>query len=299
MDNNHVVIDGNFLLHTAIPYDNKDRSGPHIASYNFIRSVSKWAESLRAGHVTVCWDAGVPALRRQMVPDYKKNRIANKGKERYEEFGRNKEFLTSVLPNFGIRTMEKEGFEADDLIYGIATLNCAGTTSIVSGDLDLSQLVGSYVYLYRPDKPRIDLGTFHNIVLDKNYDIRPRGPGDVLLYKAVRGDTSDNIKPVIKPKIFSVVWSAMHQRQIPPTLSNFRTLLTELTDLKPDETIERNYNAVNLAHSGIAGDAIEAAMISWSSPVTFSESEIVGKFEAIGIQPTFLHSLFTPFQTIR
>ncbi len=292
----HLVVDGNFLLHTSIPYSPDDAVGPHRSSYNFLKRIANTAEALSATRISVCWDAGIPARRRQLCPEYKKNREVknNKDRTRHEDFARNRDFIRSVLPFFAVRQLVYEGMEADDLIYGIATLN-RGYTHIYSGDMDLLQLVSSTVTLHRGrDKTSIRLETLGSYVLDKNYDIRPTAPRDIVGFKALRGDPSDNIPPICKPRSVCQMWPHRGDSSLPALKQAASRVGVEIP-----ASIDDRYSVVDLARSGVAADAISLAVVAAGSTVRLHEDEIIKKFVEVGIVPGYIHSMIPSFQVLQ
>jgi 5'-3' exonuclease len=117
------------------------------------------------------------ALRQGFLPDYKAGR--DRPPESYEQFNLLKRQLVTELGNVGASMVTQDGVEADDVIAYLAQ-NLDGERYILSSDGDLSVLVGPGVHLIRRG------------VLDEN----PYGPFDnkyITLYKALVGDSSDNI----------------------------------------------------------------------------------------------------------
>ncbi len=91
----------------------------------------------------------------------------------------------------------RDGYEADDVIGSLAT-RCAEQGSlralIVTGDTDLLQLVGDHVHVVLPGARRFsDLRLFDRSAVEERYGF---GPDHVADYKALVGDTSDNIPGV-------------------------------------------------------------------------------------------------------
>ena len=108
-----------------------------------------------------------------------------------------------LFPHFGIRTFEMAGYEADDLI---GTLACAFAEEkevqvvILTGDRDTLQLVrGEKVVVKMPLKGVSDTITYDEAAVKEKYALLPK---QLIDYKALVGDASDNIKgvPGIGPK---------------------------------------------------------------------------------------------------
>lgn len=267
-----------------------------MASYNFISHISKLITKLFSRRMTVCWDSGVPASRRQNVPTYKESRIKHtqdKDRVRSESFGRNRSFLQGILPHFAVRSLSQPGLEADDLIFGCCQAD-RGRVVIVSGDMDLAQLVSSRVRLDRPGKGIIDERTIHSVILDTSYDIRPRKGQDVVLFKALRGDPSDSIPPLVKPRHVCQFWDVLTREGLEPTIPVAKTICERLGIDLPAQ-FEKHYTCVDLLRSGVAADAISAAIQSLQAPTRLDENVILQKLLDVGIQPGYVHRLLPAF----
>lgn len=292
LDRPHLIIDGNFFLHLAIPYGSRDGVGPHTSSYNFFASLAQWSTRYAARSISVCWDGGgFPEKRLRLYPDYKANRIlthsSDRERERHQDFVRNRQFLQELLPSLGVRQIAVPNFEADDIIFGMSRIETINAI-IISGDMDLAQLVGPVVSWLAPGKERIHLGNMTTMVLDDTYDIRPRKPSDIVGFKAMRGDRSDNIRPIVKPKNVCAVWNKLASANLDATPENIRKVGLDLGLQIPD-TLETYFELVDLARSGVAGQAIGYAIQMMSSSSKINESKVFEKFVAVGIQPGYLH----------
>lgn len=292
MDRPHLIIDGNFFLHLAIPYGNREAVGPHTPSYNFFASLSQWSTRMRARSVTVCWDGGgYPKKRLELYPEYKSTRIpanlSEKDRVRHQDFVRNRSFLQTVLPFLCVRQIAVPCFEADDLIFGLSKIETHGAI-ILSGDMDLAQLVSSTTSWLSPGHERIHLGNISSISLDDAYDIHPRDPSDIIGFKAMRGDRSDNIKPIVKPKAVCSIWSKLTERKLPANATNIRSIASDVGVIIPD-TLENYFEVVDLARSGVAGDAIAYALQLMQTKPMVNESKLFENFVAVGIQPGYIH----------
>ncbi len=105
--------------------------------------------------------------------------------------------IKEVVSALGLPVLEKEGYEADDLIATLARkLEREGVeTVIVSGDKDLMQLVSSHVTMYDSMKDK----TFQVPEVKERFGVSPDKVVEVM---GLMGDTSDNIPgvPGIGPK---------------------------------------------------------------------------------------------------
>ncbi len=103
-----------------------------------------------------------------------------------------------VVTDLRIPIFTKEGFEADDVL-GTLSLELAkrvdgvGEVIIVTGDLDTLQLVDSHVKVYTMRKGITDIFIYDEKAVRERYGLNPNQMVD---YKALRGDPSDNIPGV-------------------------------------------------------------------------------------------------------
>lgn len=195
-----VLIDGHHILHRAyhaFPKTLTTRKGELVnAVYGFTRILLKVIADLHPEYIAVTFDRPEPTFRHKDFIGYQVQRPKTE-QELVDQVNRVKQVVASI----NIPIFEKPGFEADDLI---GTLACQAIkkkleTIIVTGDKDIMQLVGKQVSLYLPQK------SFTEIILCTGKEVkRILGikPGQVIDYKALVGDNSDNYPgvPGIGPK---------------------------------------------------------------------------------------------------
>ena len=280
----------------SIPYNPKEVVGPHTSSYNFVKAISDYAQKFHAASVYVCWDDGIPARRLELYPAYKQNRKVAKEKDRarHEDFGRNREFLKGCLYLAGVRSIQQRGFEADDIIYGLAKVLQGHRVVIVSADMDLAQLITGTVCQQRPGKDLLTEATLGSVVLDDHYDVRPVHADDIPVFKALRGDPGDGISPICRPRNVSAIWESLRRKNLPITIQNVRSVASDLGVVIGPE-LEAIYSVVNLNCSGVAADAIEIAMQEVSKIARPSEEDFVQVFVDVGMNPGYVRAIFHPF----
>jgi 5'-3' exonuclease len=145
--------------------------------------------------------------RKEIDPDYKVNR-----KKQDPQFYRGLDYLQLVLHSYkdGYRIIQKPEAEADDLVAPILK-SFEGHDHfvlLVSNDMDWSRAVGDRVHwlVLSGDKEIIyDKDLFFN-----KYGFYP-GYNEVCLYKALRGDSSDNIAAGVKGIPEKIVLEIIHQ----------------------------------------------------------------------------------------
>jgi DNA polymerase I len=161
---------------------------PTKAVYIFLRTLRKILKDHSPQHVAVAFDLAAPTFRDKLFETYKANRPAFP------------EDLTVQLPYvrrfsraLGLPMVEKEGFEADDVIGTLARQGeqKGWDVFIVSGDEDLFQLVNEQVRVLKPSRGANDPETLCDV--DKVKEILGVEPAQVVDWLALTGDSSDNI----------------------------------------------------------------------------------------------------------
>lgn len=194
-----VVIDGNAILHRSYhalpPF--KTKQGELVnAVYGFASVLLSILEREKPDYIAVTFDEKGPTFRHEMSKDYKATRVKAPD-DLYAQIPRIHEVVTA----FNIPLFRKSGFEADDLIGTLADLASrkAVRTVIVTGDMDTAQLVKNDVVLAVPRSGFAKVEYFDPAGVRAKYCV---GPEQIVDYKALVGDTSDNIVgvPGIGPK---------------------------------------------------------------------------------------------------
>ncbi|MBI4407407.1 MAG: DNA polymerase I, partial [Candidatus Kerfeldbacteria bacterium] len=189
-----VLIDAHALIHRAFhalpPLATKDGMVVN-AVYGFLTILFKVLRDLKPTHVAVTFDAPGPTFRHKQYKEYKATR-----KKQPDELYAQIPLVHEVVEAFNFTTFTKPGFEADDLLGTIAAhMPPAVQTYIVTGDMDTLQLVNDHTFVYAMRK-----GVSDTVVYDAA-EVKRKLNGlttdQVVDYKALRGDTSDNI-PGIK-----------------------------------------------------------------------------------------------------
>ena len=137
-------------------------------------------------HLAVVFDKSEKTFRTEFYPEYKAHR-PDAPEDLIPQFP----LIREAVHAFEIPCLEQAGFEADDLIATYARLasEAKATTTIVSSDKDLMQLVGSGVTMYDTMKDR-RIGAAE--VIEK-FGV---GPEKVIEVQALIGDSSDNVPGV-------------------------------------------------------------------------------------------------------
>jgi len=176
--------------HATIRQALSTRDGlPTGATLVFTRMLLKLVREEDPTHIVVVWDPKGKTFRHQMYDQYKANR-AETPPDLVPQF----EFMRRLVHAFNLPGLDREGFEADDVIGTLARRAEADgvETVIVTGDKDMTQLVSGKVTL---------LDTLKDVRLDRDGVVEKMGvpPEKIIDLMAMWGDSSDNVPGV--PKI--------------------------------------------------------------------------------------------------
>lgn len=195
MDGKLVLVDGHSILNRAffgIP-DLTNSEGLHTnAVYGFLNILFKILDEEQPDYLTVAFDVHAPTFRHKMYDAYKGTR-----KPMAEELRQQVPLMKEMLTAMGVTIVEKEGYEADDLLGTIAKQSEAQglEVSIVSGDRDLLQLASNHIKIRIPKTKRTGTEIEDYLAKDvvEKYQVTPLQFIDV---KALMGDSADNIPGV-------------------------------------------------------------------------------------------------------
>lgn len=206
-----VLIDGHSILNRAffgMPIlTTKD--GFHTnAIYGFLMILFRLLEEEQPDYLAVAFDVHAPTFRHKMYPEYKGTR-----KAMAEELREQVPVMKDLLKTMGVLVVEKEGFEADDVIGTLARkAQVEGIqVSILSGDRDLLQLATEDVKVRIPKTKmgRTEIEDYWAEDVKKRYQVTPK---EFIDLKALMGDSSDNIPgvPSIGEKTATKIISTYH-----------------------------------------------------------------------------------------
>jgi len=196
-----LIIDANSLIHRAFhalpPLTN--RKGQLVnAVYGFATIFLKALKEIKPDYVACCFDVSRETFRKEEFAAYKANR-KEQPTELYQQFPYIKELLTA----FQVKIFELKGYEADDLIGTISKyiddrIKTGGVwrdlkSIIVSGDLDVLQLIDKNTEVYTLKKGISDTLIYDEHAVQERFGFEPK---KLIDYKALRGDLSDNIPGV-------------------------------------------------------------------------------------------------------
>jgi len=190
---NALLIDAYALVYRAffaLPPLTTSSGKPINAAYGFQRMLHRMLNEVKPSHVIACFDAGVPAERIAAVPEYKANR-PDMPLDLSPQF----DIVRRILEGYGIPIVEVEGEEADDCIATLTTQARERRldTTVVSGDLDLLQLVDQHCTVVVTRRGISDLARYDIAAVKERFGLAPEQLAD---YRGLKGDPSDNLPGV-------------------------------------------------------------------------------------------------------
>jgi DNA polymerase I len=152
-----------------------------------LQFIREGAAGIKPTHLAIIFDKSENSFRREIYPDYKAHR-PDPPEDLVPQFP----LMRAVVRAFGLRPIEQDRYEADDLIatYARIATERGADTLIVSADKDLMQLIGPKVTMYDPasgDREERRIG------LKEVADYFGLGPDKVIDIQALAGDSTDNV----------------------------------------------------------------------------------------------------------
>ena len=202
MSQRFVILDGSSLMYRAfyaLPPLTDSQGRPTNAIFGFSNMLTKLLGELQPDKLVIAFDKGKQTFRTERYADYKGNRDKTP-----EELLAQIPLLHEFAAAFGISFIEKERYEADDIIGTLAT-KAAGAgheVMVVTGDRDALQLVRPNLKVLLTKKGISELKEYDEAVFKEEYGFEPIKLIDL---KGLMGDTSDNIPgvPGVGPKTAS------------------------------------------------------------------------------------------------
>ena len=257
MDGKLVLVDGHSILNRAffgIP-DLTNSEGLHTnAVYGFLNILFKILDEEQPDYLTVAFDVHAPTFRHKMYDAYKGTR-----KPMAEELRQQVSLMKEMLTAMGVTIVEKEGYEADDLLGTIAKQSEAQglEVSIVSGDRDLLQLASDHIKIRIPKTKRTGTEIEDYLAKDvvEKYQVTPLQFIDV---KALMGDSADNIPgvPGIGEKTATALITAYG------SIENAHEHLEEIKPNRAKQNLSEHYDMAQMSK--------ELATIEIHAPIEYS-----------------------------
>ncbi|NCC87490.1 MAG: DNA polymerase I [Clostridia bacterium] len=189
-----LAIDGNSILNRAFygiklltTKDGRFTNG----IYGFMNILTKLKDEYSPDAVAIAFDLRAPTFRHKMYDGYKAQR-----KGMPPELAQQMPILKELLTALGYTIVEKEGYEADDIL-GTLSASCKGNDCcyIATGDRDSLQLVGdnTIVLLASTKMGKPQTIRYDTEKIKEEYGVEPK---QLIEIKALMGDSSDNIPGV-------------------------------------------------------------------------------------------------------
>ncbi len=193
-----VLIDGNSIMNRAFygilgTKMLTTSDGKYInAVYGFLSIMFRVIDDLKPDYIAVTFDLKAPTARHKLYEGYKATRQAMPN-----ELAEQMPLIKEILNLMNIKIIEKEGYEADDVL---GTLSRRAEkkgidVTIVSGDRDTFQLTSKRVSVRIPHTKvgKTEVDTFDGSKIKEKYGVTPK---QMIEVKGLMGDTSDNIPGV-------------------------------------------------------------------------------------------------------
>lgn len=299
-----VAVDGHHNLHRClhVPVFQKFACNgqPTGGIYGGLQAVRSSVDKFNAKECVIVWDGRRPAFRTEIYPEYKANREPKNDEERVEKekhralFQSQKLVLTRILRCLGCSVIEVEEAEGDDLLYALVQLRPTDKVIMISEDMDLAQLVGPNVRLYRPGRELlIDLENFE--------EVTGVNPAQFLVKKALVGDSSDNIKgidgigekratAVLQECTADLYTYCMGHKSVP-----VRRIAENMN------IIERNLRIMDLQRFPWSLDRLREVRDQLDNPPALDEDAVRLLFETLQFQSLleYFSAWITPFKLLR
>ena len=195
---------------------------PTAGVFGFASVLLRLLEQDRPDYLAVAFDVG-KTFRDEIFPEYKGTREKMPDDLRIQ-IGRMRELVDA----FNIPRLEMEGYEADDVLGSVAkkVAEQGVGVKIITGDKDLLQLVTERVIVNLPGRQLADSKDYFPDDVMESMGVRP---DQIVDYKAIVGDKSDNIPGVV----------GVGKKSAEVLLGEYETLdgiYEHLDELKPGQT---------------------------------------------------------------
>ncbi len=162
---------------------------PTAGVYGFTSVLLRILEQEKPDYLGVVFDKG-KTFRDDIYPEYKATRT-----KMPDDLRPQIDRIRGLVDSFNIPRLEQEGYEADDVLGSLANwaVDHGLTVKIITGDKDLLQLVNERIIVKLPGKSLSDAKDYFPEDVKKSMGVWPH---QVVDYKALTGDRSDNIPGV-------------------------------------------------------------------------------------------------------
>ncbi len=188
-----LLIDGNSVLfraYYATSYGSIMQTSKGVytnAVYAFANMLNKALKEIQPDYCVVAFDKGKHTFRHEMLPEYKAGR-----RETPPELAMQFDLVREMLEAYELPYLEYDDIEADDIIGSLAK-KYDFETCILSSDRDMLQLIDDTTSVDGMRKGMSDIAKMDEKALKEEYGLTPK---QIIDYKGLAGDKSDNIKGV-------------------------------------------------------------------------------------------------------
>ena len=255
MKDNLTIIDGKSVFYRgyyAMGHLSLPDGTPTGGVFGFATMLIEIIEKLQPEYIAVAWDKPKTNIRRrrEIYADYKGNR-----KPAPDDFYAQIPYLMELLEAFHIPLYEFDDYEADDIIGTLARKADAQNVrvEIISGDLDMLQIVDNDIHMYQLKRGFSDVQKFDIAAIEEKYGLKK---SQFLDLKSLKGDSSDNIPGV----------PGIGEKGAVKLLQEYETLdnLYEHVDEIPGATSQKLKDGKELAYI-----SKQLAQIQFDAPVEF------------------------------
>jgi DNA polymerase I len=171
----------------ALPGLTTSKGVPINAVYGFTMMLNKLIADEKPTHILAAFDKGMPVERVSLFAEYKAQRRVMPDELR-SQFA----LVRRVLETYRIPIVELEGQEADDVIATLArqAQESGEQTIVVTGDLDLLQIVDERTTVVTTRRGISELGRYDPAAVRERFGLEPEQLPD---YRGLKGDPSDNL----------------------------------------------------------------------------------------------------------
>ena len=192
-----LLIDGNSIMNRAfygVP-DLTNVNGLHTnAVYGFLNILFRFLDEENPDYLAIAFDLHAPTFRHKLFEAYKGTR-----KGMPDELRQQVPYIKKLVKEMNIKTLELEGYEADDLLGTMAkrAQSMGIEVSLLSGDRDLLQIADEHIKIRVPKtiKGQTTVEDYYPADVVAKYNVTPE---EFIHLKALMGDSSDNIPGVPK-----------------------------------------------------------------------------------------------------
>ncbi|MFA5769936.1 MAG: 5'-3' exonuclease H3TH domain-containing protein [Patescibacteria group bacterium] len=235
-----LLIDGNAIMHRAYhalpPFKAADGTPTNVV-YGYLSMLNKVVVDFKPDYLISCFDTPKETFRNKIFKEYQSQRPKID-----DDFIVQIPLVKQALDSAGVERMEKDGFEADDLIGTITRIFEINKFRIVilTGDKDIFQLITDNVFVAAPQLGLANIKIFDKSEVEKKLDV---SPNQIVEYKALAGDPSDNYPGAsgIGPKTASKL---IHQFK---TVENIYKNIDKVESEKVKEVLKKEKDSVYLS----------------------------------------------------